>query len=217
MGDQELKREILETARAMNARGINHGASGNVSARVDQGFLVTPSGRDYDDCTPGDVVTMTMEGAIHGSGKPSSEWRIHRDLLAARPEANAVLHAHPPFATALACLGQAIPAFHYMVAIAGGRNIRCAPYATFGTDDLSRSAVDALQDRKACLLANHGMVAIAPSLSQVLDLAVEVEILAQQYWRALQIGEPNILDDAEMDVVLAKFKDYAKVGNSDGE
>lgn len=130
MGDRELRSKILETARAMNARGINHGASGNVSARTAQGFLVTPSGKDYGECVPEDVVAMTTEGEVQGDGRPSSEWRIHRDLLAARPEVNAVLHAHPPFATALACLGRPIPAFHYMVAIAGGRDIRCAPYAT---------------------------------------------------------------------------------------
>ena len=212
MGDRELRSKILETARAMNARGINHGASGNVSARTAQGFLVTPSGKDYGECVPEDVVAMTMEGEVQGDGRPSSEWRIHRDLLAARPEVNAVLHAHPPFATALACLGRPIPAFHYMVAIAGGRDIRCAPYATFGTEDLSRSVVDALRERKARLLANHGMVVLARSLGEVLDLAVEVEVLAQQYWRALQIGAPNILDDAEMDVVLAGFEDYAKSG-----
>ena len=198
----------MDTARAMNAHGINQGTSGNVSARTEGGFLITPSAVDYDECTPADVVHMSMDGTVRGRHQPSSEWPLHRDVLAARSEINAVLHAHPPFATALACLGRGIPAFHYMVAIAGGRDIRCADYATFGSGDLSRTALEALQGRSACLLANHGMVAVGRSLKEVLMLALEVETLARQYVIALQVGEPNLLDDAEMDVVVAKFKDY---------
>jgi L-fuculose-phosphate aldolase len=149
-----------------------------------------------------------MDGAPRGTRKPSSEWRIHRDVFAARPEVNAVLHAHASYATALACLGRTIPAFHYMVAVAGGSDIRCAPYATFGTQELSDGALAALEDRTACLLANHGMIALGESLEAALALAVEVETLAQQYCCALQIGTPNRLSEDEMAVVLAKFKDY---------
>ena len=198
----------MDTARAMNAHGINQGTSGNVSARTEGGFLITPSGIGYDDCTPADAVPMAMDGTAEGRCKPSSEWPLHRDVLAARPEINAVLHAHPPFATALACLGRGIPAFHYMVAIAGGRDIRCAPYATFGSGDLSRGVLEALQGRSTCLLANHGMVTVGRSLKAALMLAIEVETLARQYLNALQAGVPNLIDDAEMDVVLEKFEAY---------
>ncbi len=217
MSERNLRRGIVDTARAMNSGGINQGTSGNVSARTEGGFLITPSGIGYDDCTPADVVPMAMDGTAEGGCKPSSEWPLHRDVLAARSSVNAVLHAHPPFATALACLGRGIPAFHYMVAIAGGRDIRCAPYATFGSADLSQGALAALEGRTACLLANHGMVAVGRSLKAVLMLAIEVETLAQQYMIALQAGEPNLLDDAEMDVVLEKFKAYkTDIGGRDG-
>ena len=217
MSERNLRRGIVDTARAMNANGINQGTSGNVSARAAGGFLITPSAVDYDDCTPADVVRMAMDGTAEGRHEPSSEWPLHRDVLAARSSVNAVLHAHPPFATALACLGRGIPAFHYMVAIAGGRDIRCADYATFGSGDLSRTALEALQGRSACLLANHGMVAVGRSLKEVLMLALEVETLARQYVIALQVGEPNLLDDAEMDVVVEKFKAYkTDFGGGDG-
>lgn len=208
MSERNLRRGIVDTARAMNTHGINQGTSGNVSARAEGGFLITPSAVDYDDCTPADVVRMAMDGTAEGRHEPSSEWPLHRDVLAARSSVNAVLHAHPPFATALACLGRGIPAFHYMVAIAGGRDIRCAAYATFGSGDLSQGALEALQGRSACLLANHGMVAVGRSLKEVLMLALEVETLARQYVIALQVGEPNLLDDTEMDAGVEKFKAY---------
>ena len=137
MQEQDLRRDIIKTAKAMNAQGTNQGTSGNISARIEGGFLITPSGIDYEACTLDDIIRMSMDGTPEGPHKPSSEWRLHRDLLAARPEVQAVLHAHPTFATALACLRRGIPAFHYMVAVAGGRDIRCAPYATFGTEELS--------------------------------------------------------------------------------
>ena len=210
MQEQDLRRDIIKTARAMNAQGANQGTSGNISARIEGGFLITPSGIDYEACALDDIIRMSMDGAPEGPHKPSSEWHLHRDLLAARPEVQAVLHAHPTFATALACLRRGIPAFHYMVAVAGGRDIRCAPYATFGTEELSRAVLDAMTERTACLLANHGMVAVAGSLTGVLTLAIEVETLARQYYHAMQIGEPVILDDAEMDVVLEKFTNYKR-------
>ncbi len=212
MRHQRRRREIIDTARRMNALGLNRGTSGNISARVDGGLLITPSGIPCEECRPGDIVEMGMDGGTHGRRRPSSEWRFHRDILAARPEVGAVVHAHSPFATTLACLGRGIPAFHYMIAVAGGRDIRCAPYATFGTQALSDAAVKALEGRRACLLANHGMIVVGPAMKAALALAVEVEALAEQYWRVLQVGEPTLLDDAEMDVVVEKFKAYGQEG-----
>jgi L-fuculose-phosphate aldolase len=205
-----LRAEIIATARRMNALGINQGKSGNLSHRIPGGFLVTPTGMDYDALKPADIVPMDFAGRHQGTRLPSSEWRFHRDILRARPEASAVIHTHSMFATTLACLGRGIPSFHYMVAMAGGDDIRCAPYATFGTDELSGHAVAALEGRKACLLANHGMIAVGPSLKAVLALAVEVETLAAMYWRALQVGEPVLLDRTEMARVLEKFKTYGQ-------
>lgn len=215
-----LRREIVETARAINALGINQGTSGNLSIRVDGGFLITPSGVPYDECFPDDIVEVDMNGCYSSTHKPSTEWRIHRDILAARPEMNAVIHTHATFATTLACLHRDIPPFHYMVAVAGGKTIRCAPYATFGTQELSDHALTALEGRRACLLANHGMLCINDTLKRTLALAVELETLAEQYWRVLQIGEPFLIDDAEMDLILEKFKTYARAAvpaSGDGE
>jgi L-fuculose-phosphate aldolase len=205
-----LRAAIVATARAMNAAGINRGKSGNVSARIDGGFLITPSGLPYADTTVDDIVAVDESGAASGTRKPSSEWRFHRDIYCARKEAAAIVHAHSPFATTLACLDRGIPAFHYMIAMAGGNDIRGAPYATFGTQELSDAALSALDERKACLLAHHGMIAVGESLDRALALAVEVETLAEMYWRALQIREPEVLSDAEMQTVLAKFADYGK-------
>ena len=205
-----LRQQVIDTALKMNALGINQGKSGNVSARSGEGFLITPTGLPYEQTIPEDIVFMRPDGGCDGSRLPSSEWRFHRDLYAHRPEANAIVHTHSLHATTLACLGRGIPAFHYMVAVAGGRDIRCAPYATFGTQQLSDHALVALQDRKACLLAQHGMIATGASLEQALALAVEVETLAQIYLQALQIGAPVLLSDDEMDRVLEKFKTYGQ-------
>ena len=207
----EERRSIVDACRRMNALGINQGRSGNIGLRVEGGMLVTPSGTSYDDMKPADIVFMELDGRVPpGQRAPSSEWRFHRAILAARPEIGAVVHTHALFATTLACLRREIPAFHYMVAMAGGDSIRCAPYATFGTQDLADHAVAALDRRKACLLANHGMIAIGETLPRALALAVEVETLAAQYWRALQIGDPVILSEKEMQVVLEKFKSYGR-------
>lgn len=203
-----LRLAIVQTARRMNALGINRGKSGNVSARVEGGFLVTPSALPYDETEAQDIVAIDEQGAARGRRKPSSEWRFHRDIFAARNDAAAIVHTHSPFATTLACLDRGIPAFHYMIAVAGGSDIRCAPYATFGTQQLSDFAVQALDGRNACLLAHHGMIAIGESLQATLALAVEVETLAEMYWRALQIAEPRVLDEEEMAEVLARFADY---------
>lgn len=208
MKHRELRARLIETALRMNALGLNHGRSGNLSVRVAGGLLITPSGMAYDAMRPSDIVEMKADGAVTGPRAPSSEWRIHLDIYAARDEAGAVVHAHPMFATTLACLGRPIPAFHYMVAVAGGRDIRCAPYATFGTPKLSVNALGALADRRACLLANHGIIALGPGLAEALELALAVETLAAQYWRALQIGKPRILPAKEMARVLKKFEGY---------
>ena len=206
----KLRQQVIDTALKMNALGINQGKSGNVSARSNEGFLITPTGLPYEHTTPEDIVFMRLDGSCDGARLPSSEWRFHRDIYAHRPEASAIVHTHSLHATTLACLGRGIPAFHYMVALAGGRDIRCAPYATFGTQQLSDHALLALQDRKACLLAQHGMIAIGAALEKALALAVEVETLAHIYVQALQIGEPAILPDDEMDRVLEKFKTYGQ-------
>jgi L-fuculose-phosphate aldolase len=201
---------MIATCRRMNASGLNQGTSGNLSVRVEDGFLLTPTGMDYDALVPEDLVRVRFDGGHEGRRLPSSEWQLHRDILAARPEAGAVLHAHSMFCTTLACLRRGIPAFHYMVAAAGGSDVRCAPYATFGTQELAQHTLAALEGRKACLLANHGMVALGKDLAGAFKLAVEVETLAAMYWRALQVGEPVILDDAEMARVLEKFKTYGQ-------
>jgi L-fuculose-phosphate aldolase len=165
---------------------------------------------EYDTLRPEDIVLMRLDGSHEGPRLPTSEWRFHRDILALRPEVNAVLHSHSMFCTTVSCLRRSIPAFHYMVAVAGGSSIRCAPYATFGTEELSRHAVAALEGRKACLLANHGLIAVGADLPGAFKLAMEVETLAAMYLRALQVGEPVLLDEAEMAVVLEKFKTYGQ-------
>jgi L-fuculose-phosphate aldolase len=214
----DLRQAIIDTARRMDAVGLNRGASGNVSARRPdgKGLFVTPSGRPAEAMRARDVVTMDWDGAWQAAPglRPSSEWRFHRDILAARPEFGAVVHAHPVQATALAVHGRAIPAFHYMVAIAGGADIRCAPYATFGSQALSDAVLEALVDRRACLMAHHGILACGRDLTTALALAVEVETLAAQYLAACVLGEPPCLDPAEMATVLEKFASGAGYGST---
>ncbi len=207
---EALRREIVAACIEMNRRGINQGTSGNVSARVKEGFLLTPSGIPYDETKPADLVLMRPDGSHTGRRKPSSEWRFHRDIMGRRPEVGAIVHTHSMFATTLSCLGLEIPAVHYMIAAAGGSTIRCAPYATYGTQQVADIALEALEGRSACLLANHGMIALGPTLKKAMWLAVEVETLAAQYWRALQIGKPNILSDAEVARVMDKFRSYGQ-------
>ena len=208
MIDLALRERIVATARRMNALGINQGASGNVSARVQGGFLVTPSGIPYDGLEPGDIVHVGMGGHATGHREPSSEWRFHHDIYARRPEAGAVVHTHSAFATTLACLERPIPAFHYEVAFAGGSDIRCAPYRTFGTQELSDVALAALEGRRACLLAQHGAIAFGTDLADALRLADKVEHLARIYWQALQVGEPPLLSDGEMALMAERFRHY---------
>lgn len=204
----DARRQVLSTALALNREGLSKGTSGNVSARFGDGFLITPSGMAYDSVLPEMVVFVAMDGTFKGALKPSSEWRFHRDIYADRPDVGGVVHAHSSFATTLACMGRDIPAFHYMVAIAGGKDIRLAPYATFGSQELSDYAIKALQSRKACLLAHHGQIAVGKDLPSALAMAVEVEELAEVYWRTLVAGGGNLVDDGEMDVVLKKFESY---------
>ncbi len=210
MSDNALRQDLLDTALQMNAVGINQGSAGNVSVRSEDGYLITPSGMPYDECLPEDMVQMTLEGEASGSRKPSSEWRFHQDLYRARQDADAIVHVHSTFATTLACLGKEVPSFHYMVAVAGGKTIRCAPYHTFGTQELSDVVVEAMKDRKACLMANHGMLAMGPNLKKALAMAVEVEKLCEIYWRVLQLGGGTMIEDAEMDHILEKFKSYGQ-------
>ncbi len=210
MSERALREAIIATARAMNARGVNRGAAGNVSARCGERFLVTPTGMAYEDLVASDVVAMAMDGSARGARAPSSEWRFHRDVYARRPEAGAIVHAHSPFATALACLRRDIPPFHYMIARFGGRDVRCAAYATFGTQELSDNAIAAIEGRRACLLANHGMLVFGRDLRHALELAVELEALCEQYWRACQLGRPVLLGPDEMARVLEKFSAYGQ-------
>ena len=208
----QLAATVLATAWAMNASGINRGSAGNVSARCAGGFVITPTGMAYESCTAADMVHVGLDGSVSASTprKPSSEWRFHRDIYAARPEAGAVVHTHSPFATALACQGQGVPAFHYMVARFGGSEVRCATYATFGSQALSDAIVSALKGRSACLMAHHGMVVFGRDCDHALALAVELETLCEQYWRVLQLGAPRLLPEAEMSRVLAKFATYGQ-------
>ncbi len=210
MKHRELRARLIETALKMNELGLNQGRSGNLSVRAARGLLVTPSGIAYEEMRPSDIVEIKLDGSIIGPRQPSSEWRFHLDIYAARSDVGAVVHAHPMFATTLACLRRGIPAFHYMIAAAGGDSIRCAPYATFGTKKLSRYALAALEGRNACLLANHGMIAMGETLAEALELGLEVETLAAQYWRALQIGKPKLLPKAEMARVLKKFEGHGR-------
>lgn len=205
-----LKQEIINACLEMNSTGLNQGKSGNISARTEQGFAITASGISYDQMEQSHVVDMDLDGGYRGDYLPSSEWCMHLDIYAARPEAQAVVHTHSPYATALSCLRNDVPAFHYMIAAAGGNSIRCADYATFGTPELSHKMLIALEDRTACLLANHGMICFGANLRAAFGLAVEVEALCRQYILGCQMGTPIILDDAELEIVLERFKTYGK-------
>jgi L-fuculose-phosphate aldolase len=210
MDHADIREEIVAACRDMNRRGLNQGVTGNISVRIPDGFLITPSGMAYDDMEPDDLVIMRLDGSHEGKRRPSSEWRFHRDIMAKRPEVGSVAHMHSMFASTLSCLRKDIPAVHYMIVVGGGSSIRCAPYRTYGTQALADSALKALEDRNACLLANHGMICVGPSLKKAMWLAVEVETLAAQYWRALQIGEPCLLTDDEVAQVIAQFRSYGQ-------
>jgi len=213
---ETLSQQVIDTCLAMNAQGINQGRAGNVSVRYEGGFLITPSGLAYGKLAPADIVYVDLDGTSNDALRPSSEWRMHRDIYAVNPSAGAVLHSHSTFATALSCLRLDIPAFHYMIAVAGGNDIRCADYALFGTQALSDNMLAALEGRRACLLGTHGMICYHDTLEKVFDLGVEVEALAKQYWHARQLGEPVLLTDAQMDEVLQQFCGYGKQPGRNG-
>jgi L-fuculose-phosphate aldolase len=211
--DGKLQDALISACRELARLGLTHGTSGNISLRRDaRQFFVSPTGMRYDVLEADDIPLVDLDGRWFGRRVPSSEWRFHRDIFKSRDDVGAIVHTHSTNATALACTGRGIPAFHYMVAVAGGPDIRCAPYYTFGTQALSDAAVAALQGRKACLLANHGVIAVGPDLPAALALAGEVENLAAQYCAALALGDVRILDDIDMRPVLDKFRTY---GNQD--
>ena len=210
----DLREAVIATARAMNESGINVNKSGNVSVRCARGtragFLLTPTGIPYARLEADDIAFVGDEGRATGRCEPSSEWRFHAAIHGTRPELRAIVHTHSTHATALACQGLGIPAFHYMVAVAGGDDIRCSDYATFGTQALADHALAALQDRRACLLAHHGVIACGASLDAALALAVEVENLARTYVIVRSLGEPRLLDRAEMERVVERFGTYGQ-------
>ena len=211
MDEASLRREVVRAARRMNELGINQGTSGNISIRCGDRMLITPSATPYEEMQPEDLASMPLEGergAWSGPLPPSTEWRFHLGILRARPEAGAVVHTHAAYCTALSILRREIPAVHYMIAAFGGPTIRCASYAVFGTEELAVAALVALRDRQACLLANHGMIVVGPTLSRAMWLAVELETLAKQYVLSLHAGEPVILTDAEVAQASARFADY---------
>jgi L-fuculose-phosphate aldolase len=208
MSDSALRQEIIDHCLKLNSSGLSQGTSGNISVRSGEGMLITPSGIAYEQLQPGDIVYMSLDGTYQHRLACSSEWRFHRDIYVARPETKAVVHAHPIYCTALAMRRMEIPAAHYMVAVAGGNSIRCAAYHTYGTQELSNAALQALQGRSACLLANHGMIATGPNLAKAMWLAVEVETLAHQYACSLLLGGPALLSDDEMARVVEKFRSY---------
>lgn len=215
-----LRAEIVSRCREMNASGINQGASGNISARLGERMLITPSATPYETMTPEMIASIALDddsGAWDGPLKPSTEWRFHRQLLRDRSDARAVVHAHPTYCTALAIARREIPACHYMIAAFGGNSVRCAGYARYGTEALSRLAVAALEDRTACLLANHGMIAIGETLAKAMWRAIELETLAKQYCLSLQVGGPALLSDADIDEALAGFATYGVQQSADDE
>lgn len=213
----ELRREMVDICRRMNSSGINQGTAGNLSVRTEDGFLITPSSLPYDVMTPDDLVEMDFDGTYVGR-RPSSEWRFHRDILRARDDINVVLHCHSIYATTLACHHKTIPAFHYMTGVAGGTTIRCAKYATFGTQALSDYALEALEGRLACLLGQHGQISLGKTLESALWLAIEVETLSRMYVQALTLGEPPILPDEEMERVIEQMRrmSYGQAPDAEG-
>ncbi len=209
--ERALRETLVAACREMNATGINQGTSGNISVRFGERMLITPSAIPCDRLEPEMIASMHLAddgGSWEGPLKPSSEWRFHRSLLAAREDAEAVVHAHPTFATALAISRREIPSCHYMVAAFGGNSVRCSGYATFGTDDLAGLALEAIEGRTACLLANHGMIVLGESLAKAMWRAVELEAIARQYVFSLMIGGPVLLSEQAIEETLRGFSSY---------
>jgi L-fuculose-phosphate aldolase len=213
--ERKLRAELVAAVRRLDALGLNRGSTGNVSlrtgaSRAETGMWITPTGMGADAMTADDLVWLGDDDSVHGIWQPSSEWPFHRAIYRARPDLNAVVHVHSTHATALACLRRELPAFHYMVAIAGGDNVPCTPYQLFGTEELSQAVAQAFAQRNACLMANHGLVAGATTLAQALKVTVEVEALCEAYLKALAVGEPALLTRAQMAEVAAKFATYGQ-------
>lgn len=216
MSESALRQELVDTAKAMSRSGLSPGRSGNVSARFQDGMLITPSGLAYDAMGPTDTVLVGSDGSVApGQRAPSTEWHFHLAAYRARPDMNALVHTHSLHATVLACAGKSIPPFHYMVAVAGGSDIPVVPYATFGTPELAAHVAEGLRSRKACLMAHHGQVAMGTSLAAALELAHEVEVLSEQYFKVLSLGPPQLLPETEMTAVLEKFKSYGRAAIED--
>jgi L-fuculose-phosphate aldolase len=208
--ENELRAQLVAALRRLDASGLNRGSTGNLSHRLGAGMLITPTGMSADELLAQDLVWLGDDDSLRGDWQPSSEWHFHRAIYAARPDLNAVVHTHSVNATALACLERALPAFHYMVAVAGGDDVPCTAYHTFGTQALSAAVAEALRERQACLMAHHGLVAAGATLAQAMKIAIEIEALCEVYLKALTVGEPTILSDAQMAEVIAKFLNYGK-------
>lgn len=214
-GERSARAAVIKTAREMSDCGLSPGRSGNVSCRFADGMLITPTGLAYESLQEADIVWVAADGSLPArQRKPSSEWRFHLAAYAARSDVAAIVHTHSLHATVLACAHRPIPAFHYMVAVAGGSDIPLVPYATFGTEALAQHVAAGLVNRNACLLANHGAIAVGATLAAALELAREVEVLAEQYMKVLMLGEPHVLSEGEMRDVLARFKGYGQQGGS---
>ena len=214
MDDDSLREQVVYLSRELDRLGLNRGTSGNCSVRSKRGFVVTPSGVNVVDLSADAVVEMDLSGKVLSSGKPSSEWRFHKDIMLKRSEVNAIVHAHSTYATALSCFRKDMPSFHYMIAAAGGNSIKCSAYALFGSQLLSDNVLEALESRKACLMSNHGMIVTGRTVEEALALAVEVESLSQQYLLALQVGQPVLLTEDEMKAVKEQFVGYGNWSSS---
>lgn len=206
--ERALRQSIIDACISMNSNGLNQGTSGNISVRYQDGILITPTSLPYDEMSAEDIVWMGFDGVIEGDRVPSTEWRFHIDIMRQKKDVNAIVHAHPTACTTLSIMNRDIPPIHYMVAVAGGHDIRCAEYATFGVKALSNNALKALEGRKACLLAHHGMIATAQSLDKAMWLAIEVEALAKQYLGCLPMGEPPLLSKEEIQNVINRMTNY---------
>ena len=214
MKNLEKRKEVIKYSIKLNTTKLSPLRSGNISVRSEedgiQGFLITPSGKKYDSLKEDDIVFVSNDGNHDTNLKPSSEWRFHKDIYLKKLNAKAIVHAHSPHAAAVSAHGKDIPAFHYMIALAGGDSIKCAKYATFGTQELSDNIINALENRKACLMSNHGQVAFGENLESAFELAEELENICHQYINTIKLGEPKILSSSEMDVILEKVKNYKK-------
>ncbi len=217
MKNLDQRNKIIEYSLKLNSTNLSPLRSGNISLRVREddkdGYLITPSGKKYETLKPEDIVFMALKEEVENNdsiNKPSSEWRFHRDIYVKKKDAQAIVHAHSPHATAVSSHGKTIPAFHYMIALAGGEDIKCADYATFGTEELSNNIIKALENRSACLMSNHGQVAFGKNLEEAFELAQEIENICHQYTIALKLGKPKILSFEEMKKVLNKAKNYKK-------